>query len=117
MKRRDETYLLDMLLAARAARDYTRGVDRAGLEMNNMLQDALVHRLQILGEAANRVSEATRAVHPELPWREMTGLRNRIVHEYARVDLDVIWQVVRVDLAPLIAQLERIVPPDEPASA
>jgi uncharacterized protein with HEPN domain len=116
MKRRDDKYLLDMLLSARAARDYMQGVDRAGLEVNTMLQDAVIRRLQILGEAASRISQATRAAHAGLPWAEMIGMRNRVVHEYFRLDLDVIWEVVCVDLVPLIAQLEQVVPPEDSTS-
>jgi len=112
MKQRDDTYLLDMLLAARRVRAYMEGVDRERLEADAVLQDPVAHRLQILGEAASRVSPSTRESHPGLPWREMTGLRNRIVHEYSRVDLDIIWEVVQGDLAPVIADLEGIVPPE-----
>lgn len=73
----------------------------------------MVRALEVIGEAAGKVSAATRAVHPEISWREITGMRHRLIHGYADVDLDHVWMVLRVDLAPLIATLERLVPREE----
>ena len=69
-----------------------------------------MRRLEVLGEAARRVSAATRADLPGLPWRQMIGMRNRMIHEYDRVDLAVVWETVVRDLPPLITALEGVVP-------
>jgi uncharacterized protein with HEPN domain len=77
------------------------------------LRLAVTHLIQVIGEAAGRVSQPTRLAYPDIPWREITGMRNRIVHDYLNIDEDVVWQVSIADLPPLIALLEKIVPPDE----
>ena len=70
--------------------------------------DALTRLIEIVGEAATRVSTATRASHSAIPWPEILGLRNRIVHGYDKINLDILWQIVSADLPPLIKQLEHM---------
>ena len=72
----------------------------------------IAHLVQTIGEAAAHVSPATRKRHPEIPWKQITGIRHRIVHNYLDVDYDVLWQVATCDLPRLIAQLEDILPPE-----
>ena len=74
-----------------------------------MLELGLTRLLEIVGEAANLVSEETQDKYPQLPWRQMVGLRHRLIHGYDEVDLDILWDIVQVDLPPLIAELEEIV--------
>ena len=73
---------------------------------------ALVKEIEIVGEAAARVSEAAREHLPDIPWDELIGMRNRLVHAYFDVNLDIVWQTVQDDLPRLIALLEPIEPPD-----
>lgn len=75
------------------------------------MQLALVHLVQIIGEAASRVSEDLRQCHPEIPWRQVVGMRNRVVHGYFEVDLNLLWHVVTLDVPKLRTQLAAI--PDE----
>jgi uncharacterized protein with HEPN domain len=70
--------------------------------------------LETIGEAAGKISEPARAAHPEIPWREMMGMRHRLVHDYFEINLDKVWETVREDLPPLIQKLEPLVPPEEP---
>jgi len=72
----------------------------------------LAHLIQVLGEAARRVSPEFRQMHPEVPWNEIIGMRHKIVHDYLRVDEDIIWQVATVDLPRLVQTLDRLVPPE-----
>jgi uncharacterized protein with HEPN domain len=74
------------------------------------LQDAVVRRLEIIGEAAGRVSMATQENYPHLPWPAMKGTRNRVIYEYDSIDLEVIWDIVQHDLPSLVSELEKIVP-------
>lgn len=111
MKRPDAKLLLDMLQSAQLALRYLADAEQAAFESDPLLQDAVVRRLEVLGEAAARVTDEVRNAHPDLPWREMIGMRNRIVHEYFQVDLEVVWNVVRRELRPLIERLRAIVPP------
>lgn len=109
---RDLAYLLDILDSARLAQQFAQGVDRGGLADDAMRQYAIVHSIQIIGEAARRVSEEYREMHPEIPWRSIIGMRNQLVHKYDDVDLDVVWRVVQHEIPELIALIEPLVPPD-----
>lgn len=74
-------------------------------------QDAVIRRLEIIGEAARRLSDEKRAALPELAWEAMVSMRNILIHEYDDVDMKIVWEAVQADLPPLIAVLEKIVPP------
>ena len=107
---RDDAYLLDILQAARLATEYLHDATLEGFLDDVRLQDSVIRRLEIIGEAARRVSEQTRSQHPDLPWREMVTLRNIVIHEYDNVDLTIVWDTVKKDLPPLIGALDQIVP-------
>ncbi len=112
MRQPDDTALLvDMLIAAREARDLASGVTPEALPGNRLLQLALEKLVENLGEAASRLSPEARSKLPELPWRDIIGMRHRLVHDYMRVDLEKLWQVIAADLEPLIAAIEPLVPP------
>ena len=106
---RDQVYLLDILEAARLAVSYVQGVQVDDFLVNTQLQDSVIRRIEIIGEAARRVSEQTKAAHPDLPWREMVGMRNLMIHEYDDVDLWAVWETVQNDLPGLIARLTPLV--------
>src|SRR5687767_10858191 len=78
-----------------------------------MVQPYTRSDLDSIGEAANRVSKAERKRHAEIPWEQIIGLRNRLVHGYDSINFDILWQVLTVDLPVLIVILERIVPPGD----
>jgi uncharacterized protein with HEPN domain len=109
---RDTALLLDMLLAARDAQTFVEGLDEAAFLASRLHQNAAIRSLEVLGEAAGRISPATRASHPEIPWREITGMRHRLIHGYGEVRLDLVWTVLRDRLAPLIAVVAGLVPDD-----
>jgi uncharacterized protein with HEPN domain len=109
---RDAALLLDMLLAAQDAQGFIAGLGKDAFLESRLHQSAVIRALEIIGEAANNVSPATQAEYPEIPWREITGMRHRLIHGYADVDLDRVWDTVQSHLHPLIAVLERIVPSD-----
>lgn len=81
------------------------GRSRSDLEVDRTLELVLTRLVEIVGEAASRVTLEDRAERPEIPWRGIIGMRNRLIHGYDAVDLDVLWQVVSEDLPPLIARL------------
>ncbi len=91
---RDDAYLLDMLLAARKILKYTQEIDFRGFEENEVMQDAVMRRIQIIGEAARKVSEEFKEAHPEIPWYEIIGMRNHLIHEYFRVIPEKVWEAV-----------------------
>jgi len=108
--RDDLIRLHHMLDAARKARRFVQCRERTDLEMDEMLSLAIVRLLEIVGEAATHVSEPVQAALPGIPWRQITGARNRLIHGYFDIDLDIVWAILQDDLPPLIAQLEQILP-------
>jgi uncharacterized protein with HEPN domain len=101
--------LRHMLDHAREAVAFARDKTRADLDSDRLLNLALTRLLEVIGEAAGRVPEDVRVRHPEIPWPQIVGLRNRLVHGYDSVDLDILWQIVISDLPPLIASIESII--------
>lgn len=111
---RDDACLLDMLIHARRARSFTESATLEGFVSDVKLQAATLHVLQIVGEAASRVSPDFRGSHPEIAWERIINLRHRLVHDYPRIELPKIWTVVRDHIPPLIGALEPLVPLDKP---
>lgn len=103
----DRLYFAHMLDAARKAVERVRDMTREEYNRNEDLRIILGHYIQVMGEAARRVSAEGRALFPELPWREIVGMRHKIVHDYMYVDADIVWSVVTADLPALIPALER----------
>ena len=110
MQKDDLVYAGHMLDMARKALRLVRGKSRADYEQDETLSLALTHLLQVIGEAARKVSPEFREQHPNIPWAAIVGLRHRVVHDYLHVDLDLVWDVVHQDLEPLVAKLEQMVP-------
>lgn len=100
--------LLQMRDHAAEAVDLAQSRTRPDLDENRLLNLALVRLVELVGEAAGRVPVEERARHSSIPWPEIIGMRNRLVHAYDEVDLDLLWQVVRVDPPSLVTELERI---------
>ncbi len=109
MARDDGLSLEQMLDTVHRIRSLVRDRSRSSFETDEIRQLALLHLIQVLGEAASRVSADRRARHPELPWAAMVGMRNRIVHGYDHVDPDLVWRVATSDLEVVVAALERVV--------
>jgi len=106
MKPEDRARLEHMIEAARLALRFTAGRSRADLETDLMLLYAVVRALEIVGEAASRVSAEGRAAAPDVPWPAVIGMRNRLVHAYFDIDRDVVWKTLVEELPPLLAALE-----------
>ena len=108
MSRRDpEIALRQMLSYAQEAVNIALGKNRADLDHDRLLNLALTRLLEIIGEAANRIPDDVQAQYPELPWLQMIGLRNRLIHGYDNVDFDILWVIVQQDLPDLIDTLEK----------
>ena len=110
--RHDDSYLVDMLVAARKAVRFTSGLTYERFSRSDLHQNAVLKALEIIGEAASRISNDTKTAHPDVPWPDIVGLKNRIVHAYFEVDLGMVWKIVSNDVPALISTLERIVLPE-----
>jgi uncharacterized protein with HEPN domain len=106
---KEEDRLRHMLDAAMTAVEFIKGRKRPDLDTDTKLALALVRLLEVLGEAARHVSDETQRRSPHIPWKEIAGTRDRLVHGYFDVDLDIVWRIVTADLPPLIAELKKIV--------
>lgn len=110
---RELNYLVDILEAARLLQKFVEGVNQDTFENDLMRQAAVMRQLEIMSEAARRLSEETRQELSEIHWHQIIGMRNRLIHVYDDVDLAIVWDTVQNDLPPLMSQLEKIVPLEE----
>ena len=101
-----EKYLADMLESARAIQQYIEGVSFDGFRDDARTRDAVTYRINVIGEAARHVTNATAAALPGIPFEKIRGMRNRITHEYDRINYRQVWEVTQDHIAPLIAALE-----------
>jgi len=108
---RDPAHLWDMLDAARSIQEFTHDAAFEDYARSKMMRSAVERQLEILGEAARRVSQAFKDEHPEVPWRQVVGLRNVLAHEYGDIRDERVWQIVSGDLPTLINHLKPLVPP------
>ena len=107
-KRTPGLLLGDILLSMERISTYIGEMDQQSFASDTRTADAVVRNLEIIGEAATRIPEEFKAGHPEVPWRRVVGLRNRIVHEYFGVDIGIVWSVVSQDLPHLKSQIQDI---------
>ncbi len=104
----DRERLLHILDAARASVRIVQSVDRETFDESELHTNATVHLVQIIGEAATRLTEEFKLDHPEIPWPEIGGMRNRLVHDYYDINLDTVWNVIVEDIPPLMEWVEEV---------
>lgn len=105
---RDRESLIDIINAIRRIVRYTNGVSRSQLAANDEKLSAILYQITIIGEATKRLSQEFRQEHPAIPWREMAGMRDVIIHEYDRLDFDIVWDVVANKITELLTMLESV---------
>lgn len=104
---KDDIRIKHMLDAAKKAVQFVEGKERSDLDSDEMLFLAEVRLIEIIGEAAARVTDETQAKFPKVPWKQVVATRNRLIHGYFNIDQDVIWSILRNDLPRLIEELNR----------
>ena len=112
MRRDQAAYLLDMLVAARDAVEFANGLSYQAFSTDRRTQLSVVKSIEIVGEAASRIDPEIRRQHTAIPWQDIVGMRNRLVHGYFDIDLRLVWDTVQTDLPELIARLESMVAQD-----
>lgn len=110
---RNQEALIDIAEAIKLIFQYIEGVDSDALATNIEKQDAILRRITIIGEATKRLSQDFRNQHPDIPWKEIAGMRDVITHEYDEVDLDEVWTVINENLPQLLEHIEPLVLPED----
>ena len=110
---RDLSLLLDLLIASQDALEFTRALSKEAFLSSRLHQNAVIRALEVIGEAAGHVSSISQMALPKIPWREITGMRHRLIHGYAEVDLALVWRVIAEDIPPLIKMLVPLVPAED----
>jgi len=108
---RDMAYLLDTLLAAKDARDFTAGLDKAAFLSDRKCQYAVTYCLEVIGEVVKRLSDNSQRKYPDIPWSAMARVRDLHIPADDTVNLNEVWDTVHHDMPVLISKLEQIVPP------
>ena len=104
----DNTYFVDILESAKIALSYLKDINFEDFVKNIQCQDAVIRRLELIGEASSRISEKTQKTYTDLPWAKMKGTRNFLIHEYDDIDLFVVWVTVKENLPPVIEFIQKI---------
>jgi len=109
MKKRDDSvFVMHILDSINAIGEFSKNISRRDLESNRLKQSAIVREIEIIGEASKNISEEFKKRHKEIPWREISGTRDKIIHHYFGLNLDMIWEIVTEDLPDLKNKLNKI---------
>ncbi len=106
---KDELFLTDILEFCSHIGEYVEKVERAEFLNNRLLQDALIRKIELIGEAAKGLTEEIRGENPNVPWKEIMRMRDKVVHHYFRGDLDVVWKTVSEDIPVLKRWISKII--------
>lgn len=108
MKKDDTVYLRHILDAIEMIEGYVGGYSENEFLTHAMVKDAVVREMEIIGEAAKNISEEYKGNHPEIPWGQMVGIRNKIIHEYFNVNFPIVWDTIQGDLPPLKDEIKKL---------
>jgi uncharacterized protein with HEPN domain len=108
MPKDDLAYIDHILKCIKKIRKFVKGVDKKEFARNELLQDAVIRNFEVIGEASKRISADFKKVYYEVPWKEISGMRDKLIHDYLGVDIDVIWKTIEQDLTVLNRALKKI---------
>lgn len=108
MARSGRLYIKDILESIGKIEDYTKGVSFKEFSRNKLIIDAVVRNLEIIGEASKNLPAYIKSAHKEIPWKEMSGMRDKVIHAYFGVDLDIVWKTIKQSLPDLKQSLKNI---------
>ena len=111
---RDSASLLDMVNAAKRLLKFAEGLDKSALVTNEEKQSAILYQVIVIGEATKRLSSEFRSQHPEIPWKDIARMRDILAHQYDRINLNTLWDVIHQDIPELLALLEPLLPDSIP---
>ncbi len=108
MQRDDSVYMRHILDAVNRIEEYVRGIDEQAFLKNTLVQDAVIRQFEIIGEAVKRLSNQVRTQHRQIPWQEMAGMRDKLIHDYFGVDVAKVWVTIRQDIPQLKRDLPKV---------
>ncbi|MBN2284815.1 MAG: DUF86 domain-containing protein [Tissierellales bacterium] len=108
MQRELKTYIEDIITAVEKIEKYTAGMIKEDLIKNELVQDAVVRNLEVIGEAVKKIPEDVRRQYEHIPWRKIAGLRDILIHEYFGINMNIVWDVIENKLKPLKAVVQEL---------
>ncbi len=97
----DLAYIEHIIECIQRIKTYTSGLSKAEFSNSELIQDAVIRNIEIIGEATKKISESTKQVYYEIPWKEMSGMRDKLIHDYMGVDIEVVWKTIETDIPVL----------------
>lgn len=108
MTRNYRDYIADILACFLETEEFTQGINFEAFSRDRKTINAVVRSLEVMGEAAKKIPEEVRKKYPAIPWKRMTGMRDKLIHEYSGVDLEIVWGVIKTELPPLYPLFEKM---------
>jgi uncharacterized protein with HEPN domain len=106
MLKNDLAYIEHMILCIRKIHKFTKGINRKEFEKNELIQDAVIRNIEIIGEACKKLSSDYKNTYRDIEWKEIAGMRDKLIHDYFGVDIKVIWETVKIDIPELLKKLK-----------
>ena len=108
MVKDDLAYIEHILDCIRKIKEFTTGLSLKDFSVNELVQDAVIRNIEIIGEASKKISSDTKQIYYEIPWKEITGMRDKLIHDYLGVDVEVVWRTITEDIPTLEKQIKEI---------
>lgn len=104
----EQVYIQHIIESISKIEVYVEGVSKEKFMEKSLIQDAVIRKIEIIGEASKMISEKTRSKNPKIPWKDIAGMRDKLIHSYFGVDLDAIWETVKKDIPTLKKELQKL---------
>lgn len=108
MKERDTTYLKHVLDSIRKIQDYMEGMDSEDFEKEPKTQSAVIREMEVIGEATKQITKETKEENPEIPWQQIAGMRDKLIHGYFQVDLNIVWRTYEEEIPRLKKKIQEL---------